>query len=99
MPGSSSPLPPVGTAAGRAGGGATAAEFANWRRGGGAWVPVAAEGAAWTVVSRERERERERSAVLRSLGSSIPSGGAGVWEVSVGASPGHLLCPGESVFQ
>lgn len=67
--------------------------------GGGAWVPVAAEGAAWTVVSREREQEQELSAVLGSLRSSIPPGVAGVWEVSVGASPGHLLCPGESVFQ
>lgn len=35
---------------------------------GGAWVPVAAEGAAWTVVSRERgEQEQERSAVLGAL--------------------------------
>lgn len=56
--------------------------------GGGAWVPVAAEGAAWTVVSRER-RERSECSPASSC-SSIPPGVAGVWEVSVAASCGHL---------
>lgn len=34
--------------------------------GGGAWVPVAAEGSAWTVVSRERREQEERSGAQSS---------------------------------
>lgn len=64
--------------------------------GGGAWFPVAAEGAARTVVSRERREQEERSGAERnprSISSRIPPGVAGVWEVSAGASSGVRTLP------
>lgn len=87
--GSSFPPPP-------AGGGATAAEFTNWRRGRRSLGPCSSEGAAWTVVSRERREQEERSGAERnprSISSRIPPGVAGVWEVSAGASSGVRTLP------